>query len=588
MSFDTHLSDDEVPPGSDFGYNHSEYDYSDPGTPDDRLPSVPVDSPPPEDVPFYRPRKAHRLSVSSEHEEEAILGLLDLRRRPRVSSFASDLSAPDLVSTISPETENDPSLFPTTPDRSSMDPVDHRRIKVEEEVRDFLPYISRSNPCLNQAVIMDEPPQLISSNSDVEQICPVAASPILEIVPEGTPFSDPPDEIHEDPRSPTHPSREVVDAALSPISTSPATGSEKVQGGDISSVYPDIADLCDEDPVATVPDATPSPAIPGPALSTPPTPKRPMSRTTSRSRSRSLSPSLLSSPLTCLSSSPIREEERRQSSPESDLTDVETASQPMKTSVKRRSIGGVDARASKKSRVETASVDSAADTGVRGEPESKRARETGEKPSGSSSPSPSPESSPASRDVTAMCSIADSERTDQGLMGMVVEALAMTRASSTDVESIRKVVVVRPTFFFSVRFSDILLLIRPSYRQDTRPSLKTEHTKAHLKQLLLEILDCGEKAGFFGSVPSSGKVGRFSAIGSPLALMSVLDQDDHGKPLPPRYFYVPEKDVDQERAALLRNMMPRAAGRRSESMKYKQYYWKPLGKWSRWDAEDDL
>ncbi|KAF9792923.1 hypothetical protein BJ322DRAFT_987688, partial [Thelephora terrestris] len=53
-----------------------------------------------------------------------------------------------------------------------------------------------------------------------------------------------------------------------------------------------------------------------------------------------------------------------------------------------------------------------------------------------------------------------------------------------------------------------------------------------------------------------------------------------------RYFYVPERDVDQERAALLRNMMPRAAGRRSESMKYKQYYWKPLGKWSRWDAED--
>ena len=65
-------------------------------------------------------------------------------------------------------------------------------------------------------------------------------------------------------------------------------------------------------------------------------------------------------------------------------------------------------------------------------------------------------------------------------------------------------------------------------------------------------------------------------------------QDEGGKPLPPRYFYVPDRDVDQERAALLRNMMPRAAGRRSESMKYKQYYWKPLGKWSRWDAEDDL
>lgn len=469
MSFDTHLSDDEVPPSSDFGYNHSEYDYSDPGTPDDRLPSVPVDSPPPEDVPFYRPRKAHRLSVSSEHEEEAILGLLDLRRRPRVSSFASDLSAPDLVSTISPETENDPSLFPTTPDRSSMDPVDHRRVKVEEEVRHFPPYFSRSNPCLNQAVIIDEPPQLIYSNSrpaDAEQICPVDASPILEIVSEHIPFSDPPDETHEDPRSPIHPSGEVVNAAVSPIPTSPATASEKVQEGDIPSVHPDIPEFCDEDPVATVPDATPSPVIPGPALSTPLTPKRPTSRTTSRSRSRSLSPSLLSSPLTCLSSSPIREEEEtRESTSESDLTDVETASKPIKTSVKRRSIGGVDARASKKSRVETSSTDSAVDAGVRGEPESKPHRETGEKPSRcSSSPSPSPESSPASRDVAATFSRADSESTDQSLMGMVVEALAMTRASSTDVESIRKIVVVCPTSFFSVRFHDISPLIPPSHR----------------------------------------------------------------------------------------------------------------------------
>jgi len=148
-------------------------------------------------------------------------------------------------------------------------------------------------------------------------------------------------------------------------------------------------------------------------------------------------------------------------------------------------------------------------------------------------------------DVTAASDGTDSGSTDQDLVGIVVEALAMTRASSMDVESIRKIVV------------------------DTRPSLKTEHTKEQLKQILLEILDSGAKDGFFGSVPSSGK-------------------DDNGKHLPPRYFYVPEKDVDQERATLLKNMMPRAAGRRSESMKYKQYYWKPLGKWSRWDAEDDL
>ena len=460
MSFDTHLSDDEVPPSSDFGYNHSEYDYSDPGTPDDRLFSVPVDSPPPEDILLDRPQKAHRLSVSSEHEEEAILGLLDLRRRPRVSSFASDLSAPDLVSTISPDTENEPSLFPTTPDRSSMDPV---RVKVEEEVRDFHPPFSCPNLSLDQVVIMDEPPQLISSDprpADVEQICPVDASPILEIVSEHIPFFDPPHEIHEDPRSSTHPSREVVNAVVPPIPASSATASENVPEGDISSVHPDIPDICDEDPVATVPDGTPSPVIPGPALSVSHTPKRPTSCTAPRSRSPSPSPSLLSSPLTCLSSSPIREEESRESTPESDFTDVETASKPIKTSVKRRSMGEVDARASKKSRVETPSADSAADTKAREEPaESKPDRRMGETSSHSPSPSPCPESSPASREVAATFSSADSEPTDQSLMGMVVEALAMTRASSTDVESIRKVVVVCPTSFFSVRFRDILLLI---------------------------------------------------------------------------------------------------------------------------------
>lgn len=146
MSFDPHLSDDEAPPSSDIGYTHSEYDYSDPGTPDDRLPSIPVDSPPPEDIPFDRRKRAHRLSVSSEHEEEAILGLLDLRTRPRVSSFASDRSAPDLVPTISPETENETSQFPMTPDRSSTDLVDGCQVKIEEEVRDLQSLFFRSIP----------------------------------------------------------------------------------------------------------------------------------------------------------------------------------------------------------------------------------------------------------------------------------------------------------------------------------------------------------------------------------------------------------------------------------------------------------
>jgi len=50
---------------------------------------------------------------------------------------------------------------------------------------------------------------------------------------------------------------------------------------------------------------------------------------------------------------------------------------------------------------------------------------------------------------------------------------------------------------------------------------------------------------------------------------------------------VPELDEDQERAALIKAMMPRPA-KRSETKKYKQYYWRPLDKISRWDPEDEL
>lgn len=55
-------------------------------------------------------------------------------------------------------------------------------------------------------------------------------------------------------------------------------------------------------------------------------------------------------------------------------------------------------------------------------------------------------------DVTATSNDNDSGSADQGLMGMVVEALAMTRASSMDVESIRKIVVVCLCFHFPENF----------------------------------------------------------------------------------------------------------------------------------------
>jgi len=54
-----------------------------------------------------------------------------------------------------------------------------------------------------------------------------------------------------------------------------------------------------------------------------------------------------------------------------------------------------------------------------------------------------------------------------------------------------------------------------------------------------------------------------------------------------RWFYVPENDCDQERATLIKSMMLRP-GKRNVTKKYKQYYFQPLDKISRWDPEDDL
>jgi len=55
-------------------------------------------------------------------------------------------------------------------------------------------------------------------------------------------------------------------------------------------------------------------------------------------------------------------------------------------------------------------------------------------------------------------------------------------------------------------------------------------------------------------------------------------------PLEAKWYYVPERDEDQERAALIRSLMPRPA-KRTETKKYKQYYFKPLNKIT-WDDED--
>jgi len=61
-----------------------------------------------------------------------------------------------------------------------------------------------------------------------------------------------------------------------------------------------------------------------------------------------------------------------------------------------------------------------------------------------------------------------------------------------------------------------------------------------------------------------------------------------GEALPPSYFYDPAADPDRERGDLLRCLMPRA-GKRRETMKYKQYYWAPVvvgrGRTRTWDVD---
>ena len=117
LNTDSHLTDDEdIPPNSDFGYNPSEYDLSDSEPLDDRLSSSFVSSCSPDDRLFSDSRdRRRRLSASSEQEEDAIIGLLDLRRCARFSSVAES-ECSSLVQAISPDTESEIPMFPPTPD----------------------------------------------------------------------------------------------------------------------------------------------------------------------------------------------------------------------------------------------------------------------------------------------------------------------------------------------------------------------------------------------------------------------------------------------------------------------------------------
>lgn len=127
------------------------------------------------------------------------------------------------------------------------------------------------------------------------------------------------------------------------------------------------------------------------------------------------------------------------------------------------------------------------------------------------------------------------------LTGMLVEALATSRASSMDPLALHTAVT------------------------KTHPYLKTRHNKKEWLDIIPAMLEAGrERCGMFEKVQSSGTDGAKQA----------------------RWFYVSERDEDRERAELLEELMPKQ--KRNETKKFKKYYYAPLQKVSRWDSEDAI
>ncbi|RPD68329.1 hypothetical protein L226DRAFT_441054, partial [Lentinus tigrinus ALCF2SS1-7] len=139
------------------------------------------------------------------------------------------------------------------------------------------------------------------------------------------------------------------------------------------------------------------------------------------------------------------------------------------------------------------------------------------------------------------------------LEGMLVETLATARASS----------------LASSALYSAVMATRPALREMALPTRKG--ARRAWVPAIEGVLEAGwRRCGVFGKVVNQG-----------------TDATDHELALEARWFYDPDRDEDGERAALVRSMM-RRPGKRSETKKAKHYYWRPLPKISRWDAEDEL
>ncbi|KAH9964415.1 hypothetical protein BJV74DRAFT_302646 [Russula compacta] len=152
-------------------------------------------------------------------------------------------------------------------------------------------------------------------------------------------------------------------------------------------------------------------------------------------------------------------------------------------------------------------------------------------PTRSASPTTDPNPGDAPDDDKVRDDDEDRSCPHPALLGILIEALALSRASSLPLSTLTR----------------------------TTPALADYPPAA-----LTSTLAWAVRSRILGSVRSSGEA------------------------LPPSYFYDPAVDPDRERGELLRGLMPRA-GKRRETMKYKQYYWAPVvvgrGRTRTWDVD---
>ncbi|KAL1744344.1 hypothetical protein HDZ31DRAFT_82753 [Schizophyllum fasciatum] len=131
---------------------------------------------------------------------------------------------------------------------------------------------------------------------------------------------------------------------------------------------------------------------------------------------------------------------------------------------------------------------------------------------------------------------------DDEVRGMLIQSMAASRASSQTLTTLSRAVL------------------------EAYPHLLEKQPEDEWHSEFAGVLERGAtQAGLFGKVESSYQ----------------------GNGVEAQWFYVPERDPDQERASLIKMMFPRLA-KRSETKKYKQYYYAPLARINKWDPEDAL